>query len=488
MQKKRNIVIMFSVLLLLAFVWNPLQVLADTEEEQTEQTTGISAGETILDGVYIASVDVSGLTAEEAAQALENHMQDVSGYRISMKVGSNSASATASELGLSVDTQKAANTALSFGQKGNIVRRYKAQADLQKQPVNLNVSYEVDQDQVKSVLKERCQVYDCDPQDADMTMDDDGEFQITAEKSGITLRLDEAVEQVSDYLANSWREGVGTIELPISITASANTAEQLSVVSDILGSASTDYSESTEARSTNIARAAELLNGIVVFPGEEISVTDMVVPFDEDNGYAKAASYENGDVVETYGGGICQVSTTLYMALIRAEIEITERHNHSMVVKYVKPSMDAAIAEGYKDLRFTNNLENPIYIESYTDGSTIGFSIYGKEYRSEGREVTYESETLETTEPTTELIASEDSFGTITQVSASHTGYEACLWKIVTEDGEETKEEFNTSTYEMTPNKYSVGTKTSDSAAEAAIQAAIDSNDLDKVYQVINNY
>lgn len=84
---------------------------------------------------------------------------------------------------------------------------------------------------------------------------------------------------------------------------------------------------------------------------------------------------------------------------------MTERHNHSMIVKYVEPSMDAAIAEGAKDFRFVNNTEAPIYIEGYTYGGKIYFTLYGEEYRPADRKVTYESETLETIDPTTELTA-----------------------------------------------------------------------------------
>lgn len=113
-----------------------------------------------------------------------------------------------------------------------------------------------------------------------------------------------------------------------------------------------------------------------------------MVPFTEENGYAPAASYANGTVVESFGGGICQVSTTLYQAVLQAELEVTERHNHSMIVKYVEPSMDAAIAEGAKDFRFVNNTEAPIYIEGYTYGGKIYFNLYGEEYRSADRKVT----------------------------------------------------------------------------------------------------
>lgn len=129
--------------------------------------------------------------------------------------------------------------------------------------------------------------------------------------------------------------------------------------------------------------------------------------------------------------------------------------------------MDAAIAEGAKDFRFVNNTEAPIYIEGYTYGGKIYFNLYGEEYRSADRKVTYESETLETIDPTTELTADpEKAFGSMEQIQSAHTGYKAKLWKIVTENGEQvSKEEVNNSYYQMTPNKYKVGVKTSNAGS-----------------------
>ena len=161
-----------------------------------------------------------------------------------------------------------------------------------------------------------------------------------------------------------------------------------------------------------------------------------------------------------------------------------------MIVKYVEPSMDAAIAEGAKDFRFVNNTEAPIYIEGYTYGGKIYFNLYGEEYRSADRKVTYESETLETIDPTAELTADpEKAFGSMEQIQSAHTGYKAKLWKIVTENGEQvSKEEVNNSYYQMTPNKYKVGVKTSNAEASSAMYTAIANNDLNQVYVVLNQY
>lgn len=441
----------------------------------------------ILEGVFIDSVNVSGMNKKEAVQAVEDHMREVKGYRIQLQIGDNVVSVPAGELGLDWANESVVDKALDFGQKGNIVKQYKARKDLEQEPVRLTLQYGADEASIETVLKEKCVVLDREPENATMTRTEDG-FDIVPEKQGITLEVDEAQKTIQDYLSSQWRSGLGMVTLPAKITEAAHKASELQTVQDILGSASTDYSSSSANRAANIQRGTELLNGTVVYPGESVSVTELVIPFDEENGYAPAPSYENGEVVDSYGGGICQVSTTLYMSLLRAELEITERHNHSMIVNYVKPSMDAAISEGYKDLKFTNNLETPIYIEGYTSGGEVGFVVYGQEYRPEGRSVTYESETLETIEPEVELTASQDSFGTITQTGSPHTGYNACLWKIVSENGKETKEQVNGSTYNMTPEKYSVGVRTDSAEAESKLRAAIDANDLNQVYEVINTY
>ena len=95
------------------------------------------------------------------------------------------------------------------------------------------------------------------------------------------------------------------------------------------------------------------MNGVTIYPGEEFSFYDTVKPFTEANGYYLAGSYMNGQVVDSFGGGICQVSTTLYNAVLLAELEVTERYPHSMVVSYVNRSADAAIAESSgKDFKY----------------------------------------------------------------------------------------------------------------------------------------
>ena len=239
---------------------------------------------------------------------------------------------------------------------------------------------------------------------------------------------------------------------------------------DMLGSYSTSFASSDSARSQNLVNAASLLNGITIYPGETFSVADHLVPFTVENGYQVSKAYASGQVVDSIGGGVCQAATTLYNTLLKAELEIVERHNHSMIVGYVEPSMDAAISEGSKDLKFKNNTEVPIYLEAYTANRSIYFNIYGKETRDlENRTVEYKSEVLEKIDPGEDKVTIDESlpegYEEVTQ--SAHVGYKAQLWKIVYENGKQvSKDVINSSYYAAEPRYVTKGGKSSDSATE----------------------
>ena len=214
---------------------------------------------------------------------------------------------------------------------------------------------------------------------------------------------------------------------------------------------------------------------------------ELITPFSVDNGYELAGSYLNGQVVNSLGGGICQVSTTLYKAVLAAELQVDERSNHSMIVSYVEPSEDAAISEsGGKDFKFTNNKEYPIYIEGITSPEkTITFTIYGMEDRPSDRKVEYISEVLEKNVPPTEkIIPTGDPVGYV-NIQSVHVGYKARLWKVVTEGGVEvSREQVNSSSYAAVPRTASVGTATADPNVAAMIQQAIATGSIDHVKSV----
>ncbi|MGN0271323.1 MAG: VanW family protein [Lachnospiraceae bacterium] len=432
----------------------------------------------IPDRVYIGDVSVAGMTAEEASKAVEEYVEKLEDTPIKLEADGNSIDVTAKDLGVKWGNKEIAEKALNLGRTGNLITRYKEKKDLEKGDKVFSISYDIDKSKVKSLLKENESNLNQDAEDNGLTREN-GEFVYVEGHDGIKIKIDESVTAIKSYMNQEWDGKETTIALEAKIVEPRGTEEELAQVQDLLGAYSTDFSSSAAGRAKNVKNGAAKINGTILYPGDEFSVHDAVTPFNEENGYALAGSYENGTTVETYGGGICQVSTTLYNAAIRAELGITERYAHSMIVNYVEPSMDAAISGEYKDLKFKNTTEAPIYIEGYTDGGIIHFNIYGKETREAGREVKFVSETISQTDPGVQYVADGSlPIGTISTSQQAHTGKKAKLWKIVLVNGvEKSREEFNSSTYQASPKIVLVGTMSGNANAVAAINNAIATQD-----------
>ena len=229
----------------------------------------------------------------------------------------------------------------------------------------------------------------------------------------------------------------------------------------LMGSYTTYFEGSSSERIKNIKNAVSILDGTVIDNGEYFSCLSALLPFDADNGYCEAGSYLDGNVVKSFGGGACQVSSTLYNAVLGAELEVTERHEHSMTVSYIEVARDAAIAEGSKDFCFINNSGAPIYIEGSTTDSSLTFRIWGADTKKKnGRKIVFEPQIIETIEPGEDVVTVDESkpedYTEVTQ--NAHTGYKAKLYKYVYKNGELVdKILINTSYYAPEPQHVTVG-------------------------------
>ena len=201
-----------------------------------------------------------------------------------------------------------------------------------------------------------------------------------ASKSGQDIDIEKFKEEFISLVEN---KKSGDIEVIATETYSDISEEDIEAINTRASQFTTYFSPSYN-RGGNIRVATGRVNGTIMAPGEEISVDKLFLSRNGANGYFKAGSYLNGRTVQTYGGGICQVSSTLYGAVIRAGLIPTQRFAHSMSVSYVPLGLDAAISEGSKDLKIKNTYDSPIYIQGYASGSSVTFSIYGKEGLLEG--------------------------------------------------------------------------------------------------------
>ena len=438
---------------------------------------------TIMNGIYFDDINMSGKTYDEAVKLIRDKVKSMSTANITLNsIGGNSVSATAQDLGLTWDDTNLVADALYVGRSGNIVERYKERKDLEHDKKVYPINVEFDRETVEAIVNEQGELYNVEATDATLSKAD-GDFVVTPGTKGEKIDANASVSRIMSALDNFTGSDL-TIDMVVVEDIPKATAEDLEKIHDVIGRYKTSFKTSNADRSGNVRNGTRLVNGTVLLPGESFSMYQTVSPFTEENGYYLAGSYLNGMVVESLGGGICQVSSTLYNAVLRAELQVDERHNHSMIVSYVDLSSDAAISGTSKDFKFTNNTENPIYIEGITtEDKQVVFTIYGVETRPSNRVVSYESEKISETVPEGDKIIADPSLplGSITTQSA-HTGYVGKLWKVVTVDGKETERvEVNKSTYLPTPRTATVGTATDNPAALAMVQAAIASGSIDTV-------
>ncbi len=448
--------------------------------------SALADSRTILDGIYADNIPLGGYTEDEAEVAVSVCVDELSNRNITLyTVNDEEVTITPKEVGFKWSNPEIIAEAASLGHTGNIVSKYKAMKDLSYTNKIYHVEYSVDDALIRQILEEKCTANDIEAVNGALTLQD-GKFIIDQGQTGIKLDVDTSAANLKKFLCEEWTGENTAFHLTIVNDDPEGTYEQLSLVKDLLGAYHTSYKTSGSARCANIANGARLINGSLIFPGEEYSFFNHVAPFTLDNGYKVGAAYSAGMVVDSIGGGICQVSSTLYNATLYAELEVTNRKNHGMIVGYVDPARDATISEASGiDFTFVNNTDAPIYIQAYTtDDKQIFINIYGHETRPEGREVEYESEILSRTVPEGEKIYTDPSLpiGTV-QVQAAHIGYKANLWKIVNENGETTRELVNTSSYAPVQKYATVGTATDNPVAAAAIQSAIDSGSIDIIKQ-----
>lgn len=448
--------------------------------------------EKIESGIYVEEIDLSGMTKSQARQEIEDYVAGFGGAQITLHVNdAGEIATTAAELGLRWGNDEILEEATNFGRDGDILSCYKELKDLEYKNKVYRVSFDFDKVKIRSLIEENAGQYNQEAVNATLQKTEEG-FLVTEGRTGRVIDTEASVDSVYERLTGDWNGTACDIDLTVKVDEPQGTAEDLAKVRDVLGTFTTSYSTSGGARSANVANGCRLLNGITMYPGDEISALESITPFSEDNGYYMAASYLNGQVVDSLGGGICQVSTTLYNAVLLAELEVVERYNHSMIVTYVDPSADAAIAESSgKDFKFKNNLDYPVYIEGYTTpDKQITFTIYGVETRDSSREVIYESEVIEKIVPDTEVIYVDESMPVgFCSVQSAHIGYKANLWKIVKENGVEvSREQVNSSSYMKAPRSATVGVATADPNAYNAIMEAVATNSVDQVKAVAGAY
>lgn len=395
---------------------------SDSESEEATSAIQLDLEQVLAEGLYIDEYYVGGMTIAEARDVLQKAYEGAGQTAATVYWQTNPVKTNLADLGLYWSIDDALSRAATLWQQGNLIRRYKIRQDLTGSEYHLSMKKRLTQSAVENFLTDYvADVYDIAPKDAKLTHTGNG-FEVSQDEDGLGVDIDATWKKIAmAYAENEDDYTEITVEAELETVRPHCPTDDLNLIKDLLGSSYTDYSVGSATRSVNVEVATDNVSGVVVMPGDTVSVSERMKPRTAENGYQSGGTMVNGVIEDSIGGGICQVSTTLYNALLKAEVQIDERHNHSMVVSYVSPGKDAAVSEdGGKDLVFTNNRETPIYIEGYTDGTNVYFFVYGVEDRPENRKVTFEA---------TETYRKEYAEGGVE--------VDAYLEKIVTIDGEE---------------------------------------------------
>lgn len=417
----------------------------------------------VIPGVSVGNVDIGGLTKDEAIAKIQDYMTTFTDKKVTLMVDGNTAETTIGELGYYWKNTNVIEKADELCKKGNIIERYKEKKDVETKGVNYELEVDVNDDVMRQALDTYCAQYNMPHVNASLVKSGDG-FTYTEESAGRIVDVDTTVNEFHQFLLKTWDGNDAELKVTMKDDFPTATIEDCKKVTDVLGSYSTKFTtgSSNYNRNCNIENGSNLLNGRVIYPGETFSANAVLEPWTYENGWREAGTYVNGQVENSLGGGICQVSSTLYNAVLLAELDVVERYPHSMSVGYVPLSQDAALAGTWKDLKFANNTDAPIYIESYCGSGSITFNIYGHETRDPNRTFEYVSETLGTISPS-ESVQEDPSLpaGYRSVISSGHVGYNARLWKKVYENGKLVSEEVvNKSSYAASPSKVVVGTGT----------------------------
>lgn len=384
--------------------------------------------QTFYDGTTVEGVDVSDMTLNQAVEYWQQNIEPAYADRVVTLDGTGQV--TARDMGYQSDYESVLFNAWSAGRRGSLEQRYHAAVSRQYSPVAYEVDRALYTDRAVDGYVQAVAIRsDVPAVDAAIESFDVNTYSFVLTESQEGWALD--AEGLKRDIIAALEAGGGDVQLKIDPLYPALTRSDVTSQYGMISSAVTNASTSSSNRIKNIQKAVSIINGTRVPDGETFSFNDVVGERTTARGFRRATAYSSGEVTEEIGGGICQVSTTLFNAAVKADMEIVERHNHSLTVSYVDKGKDAAVNWKSQDLKFTNHSGDDVYICCFvTDDKRVRFGIFGR-LLPEGQTITLEGRTTETIKYDTTYQASAFLMpGETKVVENGKNGYKAEAYKI----------------------------------------------------------
>jgi len=421
-------------------------------------------GNQIVDGVKIGSVDVGGVKPEEALSQVEASTTGALLQPVNLIYGSRTWKVNLKDLGIGLDLEGTIDEAVGVGHQGSLWKRYQESYAVKKEGRQIDLYYKIDEARTAAIISELTQELNTSPIDASFIINNRGEIVITADKPGSRVNSEAVVQELQSILANGVKEPLDKI-LNISLNIVDEwpqvTGKDLHnrKINGLLATYTTQFKASNINRTYNVKVAAEALNHQQIEPGETFSFNKVVGPRSQEAGYKEALIILQNEFVPGLGGGVCQVSSTLYNAVLLADLAVVERSNHSLPVDYVPPGLDATVAYGLLDLRFTNTTEGYLLLQSKVKGNNLTIQIFGdKDFR---KDIELSSRVVARTEPEVIKKLNPDLYeGEESVEQAGKAGLRVQVYRVLKEQGKILQEKLvSTDIYKPLNKIVQVGTK-----------------------------
>ncbi len=343
----------------------------------------------IYPGTFVFEKDVSGMTKSELHKVLEEMVADISGKKINIAVGENNFEKSYIDLDTTIDYEAFENEVVSFGKD----KKFKEKLNLIKEPQSRDYEFEIkySEDKIEEFLDTIAEQVNVTAQNASISVNW-GAVNVTPGQVGYELNKEILGANIKDVLKDINSEDSVSISSELSEVNPLITTEALQSVDKMISNYTTYFEAGPSGH--NIQVGAAMIGNVLLMPGDSFSTVNAIGPTTRANGFVEANTYLNGKVVPGLGGGVCQISSTIYNAELKAGILPDFRTYHEMVVKYVPQGLDATIGDEWPDLIFTNPYDYPIVVNVYSSGNSVTAEFWSNSQATGG--VTYVAQAYQT--------------------------------------------------------------------------------------------
>ena len=339
----------------------------------------------ILGNISVNGIDIGGLGRAAAYERLCAEL-NMDGLQIKILAADAVHIYTFADFAAGYDIDAALDEVMDFSDAG-IFAGIQRRVSLNFTPRDFAAEYKYDAALVEEIAAEIAAAHNIAPREPSYTITA-GRFDIKEGRQGRQMDITALARDIGGALNNKKSAEISAV---FDAVATRMTAADFAEATDLIGTFATPFDPANPSRATNIRVASNFLDNQTILPQEVFSTSAALRPRVTENGYVNAGQIVNGRPDEGVGGGICQVSSTLYMAALYAELPIVERRSHSLQVGYMAPATDATLAEGHIDLKIKNDRNRPVLIQSVLTENRHIINIYGRETRPAGRRISFES-------------------------------------------------------------------------------------------------